>query len=180
LNSTPARLSYDVLQRNYRMRLHHLLAPILIVIPAQAGDLAKLVLPGKTFGPDWELTQPNLLGNAAAPNYINRKLPHQPVVMVNIIDFQTPEAARAQWKKKFGGPEAATIVKKVDELPDAYDYVPPAQMKRFMLIGRFWLTVEEVGDKDDRKPFIEKYYEHIMKNAEQDGGGQPATRSESK
>lgn len=148
------------------MRILNLLAPILFAICAQAGDLSKLVLPAKTIGPDWELTQPNLLGSAAAPNYINRKLPHQPVVMVNIIDFKNAKAAKAQWEKKFGGSEAAALIKKVGDLPDAYDYVPPAQRKRFMLIGRYWLTVEQVGDKDDRKAFMEKYYEHVKKSAE--------------
>ncbi len=154
------------------MRILSLLAPILFVISAQAGDLSKLVLPAKTFGPDWELTQPNLLGNAAAPNYINRKLPHQPVVMVNIIDFKTAKDAKAQWEKKFGGPEAAALVKKVEGMADAYENVPPPEMKqslhlkRFMLIGHYWLTIEQVGDKDERKVFIEEYYTHIKKNAE--------------
>lgn len=159
------------------MKPSTLLATAMLVNAARAGDLGKLVLPAKAFGPDWELTQPNLLGNAVAPNYINRKAPHQPVVMINIIDFRTPEAAEAQWKKKFGGPDAAKIVKKVDDLPDAYDYVPPAHMKRFMLIGRYWLTVEQVGDKDDRKVFLDQYYEHIKKADEAEGKSAPRSGS---
>ena len=145
------------------MRILNVLSPILLAITANAEDLSELVLPGDAFGADWELTQPNLLGNSASPNYINRKLAHQPVVMVNIIDLKTSEAARALWEKKFGVPEAEAIVKKVEDLPDAYDYIPPAHMKRFILMGRYWLTVEQVGDKDDRSPFIKAYYEHIMK-----------------
>jgi len=158
-------------RKNLPMRLLKVLAPLLFSVAAQAGDLSKLVLHGKTFGPDWELTQPNLLGSAAAPNYINRKLPHQPVVMVNIIELKTPEAARTQWEKKFGGPDAAKLVKKVEGLADAYDNVPPSEMKdfphmkRFMLFGRYWLTVEQMGNKDDREMFIEKYSELIKKNA---------------
>jgi hypothetical protein len=168
------------------MRLLNLLALLLFAIPALAGDLANVILSGKTFGEDWELTQPNLMGKSAAPSYINRKLPNQPMVMVNIIGFATPDAARAQWERKFGTPEAATLAKKVEGMPDAFDNVPPPEMKdfphlkRFMLIGRYWLTVEQTGSKDYRKVFIEKYYETIKKLAEQSRTGQPATRSQSK
>jgi hypothetical protein len=157
------------------MRLLKLLTPLLFVIPAYASDLAKVILPGNTFGADWELTQPNLIGNSAAPNYVNRKLPNQPVVMVNIIGFATPDAARAQWERKFGTPEAAKLAKKVEGMPDAFDNVPPPEMKdfphlkRFMLIGRYWLTVEQIGEKDYRKVFIEKYSETIKMLAEQAG-----------
>lgn len=168
------------------MRLLILIAPLLCAISAHAGDLAKVILPGNAFGADWELSQPNLIWNSAAPNYINRKLPDQPVVMVNIIGFASTEAARAQWERKFGTPEAATLVKKVEGMADAFDNVPPPEikdiphLKRFMLIGRYWLTVEQIGKKDYRKVFIEKYYETIKKLAEQAGAGQPATRPQSK
>jgi len=155
----------------FPMRLLKLLSFLLFVVTAQADDLSKLVLPGKTFGVDWELTQPNLLGSAASPNYINRKLSHQPVVIVNIIDFKTPDVARAKWEKKFGGAAAATLVKKVDGMADAYDNISPPEMKnfphmkRFMLFGRYWLTVEQIGNKDDRGIFIDKYSELIKKSA---------------
>lgn len=91
--------------------------------------------------------------------------------MVIIIDFKTPVAARARWDKKFGGAYAATRVKKVEGIADAFDSVPPPEMKnfphmrRYMLIGRYWLTVEEVSKTDDRKIFIEKYSELIKKHA---------------
>lgn len=136
---------------------------------AEASDLSKIIIPGNAFGADWELTQPNLFGDAAAPGYINRKLPHQPMVFVNIIRFKTPEAARKQWDKKFSGPDVATFFKKVEGMVDAYDNILPPQMKdlphlkRFLLFRSYWLTVEQVGDKDERKIFIEKYSEVIKK-----------------
>jgi hypothetical protein len=153
------------------MKAHSPLALLLSAIIAQASDLSKLILPGKNFGADWELTQPNLLGNSATPSYINRKLPHQPVVMVTIIEFKTPEAARAQWEMKFGAPGAATLFKKVEGMADAYDNVPPPEMKdfphmkRFMLFGPYWLIVEQVGNKDERGIFIEKYMEIMKKSS---------------
>jgi hypothetical protein len=88
------------------MRLLNLLAPVLFTISAQAGDLSNivstLVLPAKNFGADWEMNQPVQVGNSIAPIYINRKLPHQPVVTVSIIDFKTPEAAKARWENSVG------------------------------------------------------------------------------
>jgi hypothetical protein len=168
---TERTINNNVHANNFPMKLLNLLAPILFAITAQAGDLAKLFLPGKTFGTDWELTPPPYVWNAATLCYTNGKLPNQRTVLVNIREFSTPEAARAQWEKKFGGPQAATLVEKVEGIPDAYDNIPPEEMKqiphlkRFILIGNYWLTVEQVSVTDDRKVFIEKYYEHIKKHA---------------
>jgi hypothetical protein len=40
-----------------------------------------------------------------------------------------------------------------------------------MLIGRYWLTFEQIGKKDYRKLFIEKYYQTLNRQAEQAVGG---------
>ncbi len=122
-----------------------------------------LVLPASEFGEGWELTQHNNTGTSSSPNYINRSLPHQPVVMINIISFASAVAAKEKWDKKFSAPGASEYVKKVDDMSDAYDYLPPAHNKRFILIKNYWLTIEQVGEKDDRGVFIQKYYAHLKR-----------------
>lgn len=142
-----------------------LFASLILTATAHAGSASQLVLPASDFGAGWELSQPIIIGDSAAANYINRLLPHQPVVMVNIISFPSAKIAKERWDKKFGTPEAAKVVKKAKDMPEAYDYIPPAHNKRFILLGNHWLTVEQVGSKDDRAPFIQKYYELLKKKA---------------
>jgi hypothetical protein len=168
------------------MRFLKVLAHLLFVIPALAGDLAEVVLPAKTFGVDWENIRPDLGGNLPTGKYLNRKLPNQPVVIVTIIPFATPEVAQALWKRWFETPKAGKLIKKIEGMPDAFDIVPAPERKdfpdlhRIMLIGRYLLIVEQIGaEKDYRQVFIDKYYETYKKLTEQGGAGQPATRSAS-
>jgi hypothetical protein len=128
-----------------------------------AAEVKNLVLPGQVFGPGWELTQPNLLGSSAAPNYINRTRTNQPVVMVNIIAFASAADARTRMQQKFSTPEAKKLAKQLPGLPEAFEQKDEKYLKRYVLLGQYWLTVEQIGDKDERGPFIQKYTEHLKK-----------------
>jgi hypothetical protein len=154
------------------MNIFHIFAPVLLAITAQAGDLSKLILPANAFGEGWELTQSKVHESKADLEYINRKLPNSPRILVEIYEFQNPNEARAIWETKLRDPNFSSLIKKVEGDADTYECVPHAEtskeesmMKRFMLRGRFFLTIAQHGNKDDRGIFIDKYAEHIKRNA---------------
>ena len=136
---------------------------LIIAASLQAEDTWD-ILPGSAFGDGWELVLPATDGVSIPLTYINRLLPHQPIVTIDVIEWASSKAARFAFEKKFSGPYTAQEFKKCTDMTDAYDSIPPAQNKRYILIGKYWLTVEQVGGKDNRKIFIEKYLALLKKN----------------
>ena len=150
-----------------------LLGLFLTLFQIHAAEIKALILPGAVFGKGWELSQPNIiessalpkgLKSAAAPNYLNRSQTNQPVVMVNIMSFPSAQAAKERLQQKFGTAEAKQHVKKLSDEPETYEQTYEAHRKRFILIHNYWLTVEQIGDRDDRTIFIEKYTQYLKKH----------------
>ena len=137
---------------------------VLSIETAQSADIKNLILPSNAFGAGWELTQPNIIGSSAAPNYINRTLPKSPIISIQIISFPSEANAKERLEKKMGSAGYKEHVKKVSEDPIAYEQDAEGLKRRYVLIKNYWLTVDQVGDRDDRADFIQKYTEHIKKN----------------
>ncbi len=131
---------------------------------ALCADIKKLILPSAAFGDGWELTQPNILGASATPNYINRALPNSPIVLIQIISFTSEANAKERLERKMESAGYKEHVKKLSGNPLAYEQDAGGLKRRFVLIKNYWLTVDQVGDRDDRADFIKKYTEHIRKN----------------
>lgn len=130
----------------------------------QGAEIKSLVLPGNLFGRGWELTQPNMKGSSAAPNYINRALPSSPIVSIQIIALSSETDAKERLERKMGSDGYKQHVKKVSEDPIAYEQNALGLKRRYVLIKNYWLTVDQMGDRDDRADFIQKYTEHLKKN----------------
>lgn len=56
-------------------------------------------------------------------------------------------------------------VKKVSDDPISYEQNGAGLKRRYVLIKNYWLTVDQMGDREDRADFIQKYTEHIKKNS---------------
>ena len=151
----------------FAKKLKYIIPAVFLVLAASTHAEVPDILPGSAFGEGWELVLPAKIGESRVPTYVNRSLPYQPVVTINVIEWASSKAARFAFDKKFGGPFAAQEFRKCADMTDAYDSSPPAQNKRYILIGKYWLTVEQVGEKDDRKIFIEKYFALLKKHDEQ-------------
>lgn len=131
---------------------------------ALSADIKNLILPGSAFGAGWELTQPNIIGASAAPNYINRSLPNSPMVSIQIISLPSKENAKERLERKMESAGYKGHVKKVSGDPLSYEQDADGLKRRYVLIKNYWLTVDQVGEGDDRVDFIKKYTEHIQKN----------------
>ena len=141
---------------------------LLLILPTLCfGQSVKdMILDGTAFDGNWKLSQPNIIGESAAPNYIDRTQAHQPVVMIQIIHFASKEAAKKKMDALLANEESKQYFKKIAGDREEYEKTADGQRKRFILIGRYWLTVEQVGDKDDREQFIQKYAKHITAKTE--------------
>jgi hypothetical protein len=135
-------------------RIAFLLGLFVPFFQLHGAEIEDLVLPGEAFGKGWELTQRNIIGSAAAPNYVNRARTDQPVIMVNVIAFPSAQIAKESLERKVGGPGASRYVKKLGAQPTAYEQINGNHRKRYVLIQNYWLTVEQIGQQDDRNIFI--------------------------
>jgi hypothetical protein len=147
------------------MKIYTIIAASLLALgTVYSAEIKDLVLPGESFGDGWELTQPNIIGSAAAPNYINRSLEGNSVVSIQIITFPSPEAAKEKLEKKVGSEGYKEHVTKVNSDPLSYEQDAMGLKRRYILIKNYWITVDQMGKRDDRAIFIEKYTEHVAKN----------------
>jgi hypothetical protein len=142
-----------------------ILLPLLLPLlgTGRCADIKTLILPGDAFGAGWELTQSNIIGSTASPNYINRALSDSPIVMIQVISLSSEKEARERLENKMQSPQYKEHAKKLSDEPMSYEQVSANHKRRYVVIKNYWLTVDQTGDRDDRSAFIEKYTE-IIKN----------------